>query len=143
MFLCAAQPTSIPTIVGHWQSSSEIRTNLSPCPSCFPVILSTMLLSSSHRHGRARRAPWFALQMSSAQMFHVHIIHTTITSIDRTMCEQSRENMLSLAADEVIQTTRTFESHISSWSFQHSKAFRTSLIEISIISPLAAPKRLD
>ena len=24
-------------IVGHWQSSSEIRTNFSPCPSCFPI----------------------------------------------------------------------------------------------------------
>ena len=70
--------------------------------------------------------------MSSAQMLHVHIIHTTITSIDRARCEQSRENTLSLAGDEVIQTTRTFEFHISSWSFQDSISFRTSLVEISI-----------
>ena len=35
-------------------------------------------------------------------------------------------------ADDVIQTTRTLELHISSRSFQHSVTFRTSLIEISI-----------
>ena len=71
------------------------------------------MLSSSHRHGRARRAPWIELQMPSAQMFNVHSIHTTITSIDRARREQSSENTLSLAADVVIQTTRTFEFHIS------------------------------
>ena len=76
-------------------------------------------------------------------MFNVHIIHTTITSIDRARCEQSRENTLSLAADEVIQITRTFESHISSWSFQHSIAFMISLVEISIFLTSGSAEETD
>ena len=81
--------------------------------------------------------------MSSAQMFNVHIKHTTITSIDRAKCEQSRENTLSLAADEVIQTTRTLEFHISSGSFQHSITFRTSLVEISIFLTSGSAEETD
>ena len=66
-------------------------------------------------------------------MFDVHIVHATITSIDRARCEQSRKNTLFLEADEAIQTTGTFEFHISSWSFQHSITFRTSVVEVSIL----------
>ena len=51
--------------------------------------------------------------------------------------------MVSLAADEVIQTTRTFESHISSWSFQHSTAFRTSLTETSIFLTSGSAEEID
>ena len=81
-----------------------------------------------HPGSNSRRPP---------QLFTVHIIHTTITSIDRAKCEQSRENTMSLAADEVIQTTRTFEFQISSWSFRHP------IVEISIFLTSGGAEETD
>ena len=107
--LCAMRPTDILTHCGHWQSSSEIRTNFSPCPRRLSFILPTML-PSSHRHGRACRAPRIELQMSSAQTFGVHVAFVTVTSIDPARCEQSRKIASFLTDEEVIQTTRMLET---------------------------------
>ena len=46
------------------------------------------MLPPSHRHERARRAPRIEFQMSSAQVFDVNVVYATITSINRTRCEQ-------------------------------------------------------
>ena len=96
------------------------------------------MLSSSHRHGRACRAPPIELQMSSAHMFDVIVIHATVTSTDRARCEQSRKNTLFLAA-EIIQNTRTSKLHISSRSFQHSVTF----MEISIFLTSGCAEKTD
>ena len=51
--------------------------------------------------------------MSSAQVFDVNVVHATITFIKRARCEQRGKSRSFLAADEVVQSTRTFKLHIS------------------------------
>ena len=84
----ATNKYSDPT-VGNWQSSPSLIH-----PADDVVVLSSSWTCMSNK-----------LQMSSAQMFDVHVIYATVTSINRARREQSRENTLLFAADEVIQTT--------------------------------------
>ena len=67
------------------------------------------MLPSSHRHGRARCAPWIELKVASALMFDVHVVNATVISIDRARCEQSETSRSFLAADEVLQSATAFK----------------------------------